>query len=81
MGKSHPSNLHRDRDDKPIPFDESTHAPQSGGDQDEADSLLPNSVDQIFQTLDSMSRSIRDLARELNCLGFFDDDDDRPKAA
>ena len=28
-----------------------------------------------------MSRRIKDLAREFNCLGFFDDDDDRPRAA
>ena len=27
------------------------------------------------------SRQIWDLARFLNCLGFFDDDDDRPRAA
>ncbi len=28
-----------------------------------------------------MSRRIKDLAREFNCLGFFEDDDDRPRAA
>ena len=32
--------------------------------------------------IDTMSRRIADLARELNCLGHFeDDDDDRPRAA
>ena len=81
MGRSHPQRLHGDRDDKPIPFDESVHAPQADDERNEAGHLLPDSVDQISMTLESMSRSIKDLARELNCLGFFDDDDDRPKAA
>lgn len=31
--------------------------------------------------LDDASRRMEDLARNLNCLGFFNDDDDRPRAA
>ncbi len=31
--------------------------------------------------LAQVSRRINDLARELKCLGYFDDDDDRPRAA
>ena len=31
--------------------------------------------------IDRVSRRIEDLARELNCLGFFDAEDDCPRAA
>lgn len=32
--------------------------------------------------IETVSRRMEDLARDLNCLGFFsDDDDDRPRAA
>ena len=31
--------------------------------------------------LANVSRRIQDLARELKCLGYFDDDEDRPRAA
>jgi len=31
--------------------------------------------------LAQVSRRINDLARELRCLGYFDDGDDRPRAA
>ena len=46
----------------------------------------PLSAQQVAEdalaAIDTMSRKLRDLARELNCLGFFDDDDDdRPRAA
>jgi len=37
---------------------------------------------QVLAALDRMDRSIRSLAQELNCLGFFDDDgEDSPRAA
>lgn len=39
------------------------------------------SADRLFNLMDSMSRRIDDLARELNCFGHFDDDDDGPRAA
>ena len=43
---------------------------------------LPDSARQVLQSIDRMSRRIEDLARELNCLGHFNtDDDDRPRAA
>lgn len=43
---------------------------------------LSSTTDDLFDTLDTMSRRIDDLARELNCFGYFDDgDDDRPRAA
>ncbi len=35
----------------------------------------------VFTTLDAVSRRMEDLARELGCLGYFYDDDDRPRAA
>jgi hypothetical protein len=36
--------------------------------------------DELLSDLACVSRRMEDLARELNCLGFFDDDD-RPRAA
>lgn len=43
---------------------------------------LPKSADDVLAVFDTMSRRIDDLARELNCLGYFpSDDDDRPRAA
>ncbi|MCP3905600.1 MAG: hypothetical protein GY715_18390 [Planctomycetes bacterium] len=41
---------------------------------------LPVSTEPVQAAIDDMSRRIQDLARELNCLGYFDDDD-RPRAA
>lgn len=36
----------------------------------------------VLASLATVSRRINDLARELKCLGYFDDeDDDRPRAA
>ncbi len=34
----------------------------------------------VFNAVDTMSRRMKDLARELDCLGYFDDDDS-PRAA
>lgn len=43
---------------------------------------LPVSADQVYETIDEFSRRIDDLARELECLGFFDDPGgDTPRAA
>ena len=41
---------------------------------------LPDSAGQVIEAIDSMSRRLDDLARELRCLGHFDDDDG-PRAA
>ncbi len=35
----------------------------------------------VFTALNAVSRRMEDLARELGCLGYFYDDDDRPRAA
>ncbi len=35
----------------------------------------------VFAAFEVVSRRMEDLARDLGCLGFFDDDDDRPCAA
>lgn len=50
------------------------------------DANLPDrprdTAQQALLALDTMSRRIEDLARELKCLGYFDESDpDRPKAA
>jgi len=57
-----------------IPF------PQSKGRRDDERPL--DSVEDVQAAVETISRKIKDLARELNCLGYFDDDDDdRPRAA
>ena len=39
-------------------------------------------ADEALAAVEHTSRKLEDLARALNCLGFFDDDDDdRPRAA
>lgn len=35
----------------------------------------------VLETIGTVSRQMRDLARSLDCLGYFDDDEGRPKAA
>ncbi len=35
----------------------------------------------VFAAFEAVSRRMEDLARELGCLGYFYDDDDRPRAA
>jgi hypothetical protein len=35
----------------------------------------------VLAAFANVSRRIHDLARELKCLGYFDDGDDRPRAA
>jgi hypothetical protein len=42
---------------------------------------LATPTGEVFGALDVVSRRMEDLARELGCLGFFEDDDDRPRAA
>jgi hypothetical protein len=41
---------------------------------------LPESADELLEKVEAMIGKIEDLARELNCFGYFDDDDG-PKAA
>ena len=45
------------------------------------DGLRKALADRLRVAVGTSSRDIRELARQLNCLGFFDDDDDRPRAA
>ncbi len=35
----------------------------------------------VLYAFERVSRRMEDLARTLGCLGFFDDDDDQPRAA
>ncbi|MHC4776663.1 MAG: hypothetical protein ACYTBR_15555 [Planctomycetota bacterium] len=58
-----------------IPFPQAQWPPESDA-EDAADS-----VSDALQALESVSRRMKDLARALGCLGYFDDDDDRPRAA
>jgi hypothetical protein len=42
---------------------------------------LDDSIDDVLSAFDSVSRRITDLARELKCLGYFDDHEHGPRAA
>ena len=70
----------------PLPFrDAQSTTEQSLGRGEHHEALpggLSQTADDLFDAFDTMSRRIDDLARELNCLGYFDDeDDDGPRAA
>ena len=39
------------------------------------------STEAVFKALDDVSRRMETLAKSLGCLGYFDDDDDGPRAA
>ena len=59
---------------------------QHGGDAKQplrsaAAKLDDHTTDDLLSAFSTMSRRINDLARELKCLGYFDDEDDRPRAA
>jgi hypothetical protein len=64
---------------------ESTSPPTSLSPQSSHDSRQTShaigSPEDVLASLANVSRHIKDLAREFNCLGYFDDDDDRPRAA
>ena len=82
MNKSYPQYYSRLRNSPPMRFPieqvEEQSNDQTGEEQQNAEELSQD----ILSALESMNRSIKNLARELNCLGFFDeDDDDDPKAA
>ncbi|MDY7110161.1 MAG: hypothetical protein SYC29_16140 [Planctomycetota bacterium] len=69
---------------EPIPFpgDPTIRDETKSGRERKFDlTFLPDSAEQVLEAIEHMSRRIDDLARELNCLGHFDDDDDGPKAA
>ena len=68
----------------PIPFPSQHPVDRVGADHQRMSSreVIPGTVNEVMATFDSMSRRIKDLARELNCLGFFDDpNNDLPRAA
>ncbi len=56
-----------------IPF------PRSAQPRDDQDDRERNP--DVLYAFEKASRRMEDLARTLGCLGFFDDDDDRPRAA
>lgn len=60
-------------DDTPIPFPKATEAPPTD--------RATGGGHRAIAAVRTVSRRIDDLARELNCLGWFDGDDDRPRAA
>jgi hypothetical protein len=48
---------------------------------DRADDCCEGASHEALEAIDCVSRRINDLARQLNCLGYFDDDNPRPRAA
>ena len=66
----------------PIPFSgwSATHSRHKRHHRDTIE--LPGTLDDVLAAFDTVSRRITDLARELNCLGYFDDPNgDLPRAA
>ena len=69
---------------RPIPFPVSQARARSRGIGGAScgKALLPDSMDDMLAAVDDISRRINDLARELHCLGYFDDpNSDLPRAA
>ena len=63
----------------PIPF---PRVRRMGEAADHESSETCDSASDVIDALQTVSRRITDLARELKCLGYFDDGDDgRPRAA
>ncbi len=79
------SSLQRDTTPGPIPFPSprTTTAWEISEQQRRPDRATGGEgpVVDVFTALDAVSRRMEDLARELGCLGYFYDDDDRPRAA
>jgi hypothetical protein len=76
--------LHRPDQDEPMmfPVDEARRKALLPHERKAlANSGLPTSAEDLLEALETMSRRIDDLARELNVLGHFDDGDDGPRAA
>lgn len=81
---SHSFRLHQPDQDEPIPFpvEQARHRTLSPHDRRALEMAgLPTSAEDVLAALDTMSRRIDDLARELNVMGHFDGDDDGPRAA
>lgn len=68
-----------------IPFPKLAHAKRGIKDVPKrADAFHDQSTDtdEVLAAFSNVSRRINDLARELKCLGYFEDEDnDRPRAA
>jgi hypothetical protein len=74
MSKSTSVDRERDPETLKFPAEEETPAAEA--------KPVAMVADDALAAIESMSRRIDDLARELNCLGSFNnDDDDRPRAA
>jgi hypothetical protein len=71
---------YRGPDDGPGPGPEAIPFPQAQGRPEPGSADADDSVSEALEALESVSRRMKDLARALGCLGYFDDDD-RPRAA
>ena len=61
------------RDEAPAPIPFPLHRPANADGKPGAE-RRPAAGEQAMAALADVSRRIEDLARELNCLGYFDDD-------
>lgn len=75
------------RDWAPLPFRSASFgiikpAPRAGDRPRPKDVLgqVPSTAE-VLKAFDAVSRRMENLARSLDCLGYFDDDDDGPRAA
>ncbi|MHC5003695.1 MAG: hypothetical protein ACYTJ0_11280 [Planctomycetota bacterium] len=61
---------------EPIPF-----AGHATAERPSTEGSSSQTAERAIAAVETMSRKLEDLARELNCFGYFDGDDDRPRAA
>lgn len=67
---------------RPAPFGIVKPAPKASDTPPPQDVLgqVPSTAE-VLRAFDDVSRRMENLARSLGCLGYFDDDDDGPRAA
>jgi hypothetical protein len=75
-----PKLRYRGPDDGPGPEPQAIPFPRSRPEPG-SDEAANRSLTDALGALEAVSRRMEDLARALGCLGYFDDDDDRPRAA
>ncbi|MEM7227352.1 MAG: hypothetical protein AAF432_00910 [Planctomycetota bacterium] len=72
----------RDHEDSPLRFPSEQAEDHSVDLHDFLGADLPESPEELVDAIEAMIGRMNELARELNCFGYFDDgDDDGPRAA
>lgn len=81
IARSTDTNAEESSEPDVLPFpradDETSSRVASATEVQSTDEVITNVLDAV----ENVSRRMNDLARQLNCLGYFDDDPDHPRAA